>query len=210
MPSSSTTFPIYAGVPISATSSVTLVETGMTGDRTAKTRLVHPDAVTFPPLVYYRNPDRRWNFDQAPLLAPIVNVQRTIGSTRVTRFEQGVEDVLVTEVWESGQGRASMTASQFRLLYELLINPPAFDPNAPEYIQWEPRNETDSVFNVELLALQLGGSGENPYDVRVWRATGGQYHGGTVREPIDSLDLVESGLVDREVRLSMRIVSEVA
>jgi len=82
---------------------------------------------------------------------------------------------------------------------------PSFDPLQTAYIQWEPRDRTEKVYNVELLSLTVGGgTGESQFDVADIRTESGDYD--------DSLTMVNAtatGVIDAEVRLRMRIVSEV-
>lgn len=210
MPTSSVIYPIFAGTLVSGSSSLVLVDTGTTGDPGAVRRLVHPDSVNFATLVYATNPERTINFDTTPLLAPFVALQRTMTATRVTRFEMLEGDVVVTEVWPAGGNRASMSAAFFRLLYEYLNNPPDYDPLDPVYIHWEPRDRTDRIYAVELLKLSLGGGGEpDVYDVKEVRSRGGLYEGGSILAALDGLESVETGLLDAEVKLVMKIVAEV-
>lgn len=203
-------FEVFEGVESVDTVSLVLIGSGPAGDPSAYRRLVHPDGEDFPPLVYASNPDRTINLDNAVLPAPLVSSQMTLTSTRVTRFERGIEDTICQEIWSADRSRASMTVAQFRLLYELFLNPPEFDPALPAWLVWEPRDRTDRVYNVELLLLTCGGNDSAAaFDVRPLYAKGGLYDGGDVSAPLDHFDTVRTGLLDREVRLTMRVVSEV-
>lgn len=210
MPTGTRIYEIFLGTPVEAPSSVVILGSGTAGTLGAIRRLVHTDSVNFPPLVYARNPDRTINLDNAVLPAPLSVAQLTLDSTRVTRFERRVEDVICTEIWEASPARAAMIAQQARLLYEYMANPPAFNPVTPVYIQWEPRDRTDRVYQVEILDLTIGGrDAVDVFDFEPRRAGGGLFQGGSVANPLDDLDTVETTLVDREVRLRLRIVAEV-
>ncbi len=210
MPSSHRIYEIFEGLETVESVSLVLVGTGPAGDPASRRRLVHPDSASFPPLVYVSNPDRTTNLDNVVLPAPLVTAALTMTSTRVTRFERRLEDVLCTEVWTVDGGKASMTAQQFRALYELFLNPPALDPVDPVYVVWEPRDRSDRSYEVELVSLSVGGSDVvSPFDVRPVYASGGLYGGGDVAAPMDLDDTVRTGLLDREVRLVLRVVAEV-
>jgi hypothetical protein len=209
VPSGSRIFEIFAGSPVVAAASSIILGSGPAGDLTASRRLVHPDSDTFPELVYPRNPDRTTNLDNQVLPAPLASVALTLTGTRVTRFERSISDTLCTEIWEAGTS-LSMLAPFFRLLYEYLANPPAFDPVDQPYILWEPRDRTDRVYEVELVRMTVGQGGEpDVFDVKELRAGGGKWAGGDVLNPLDALDTVQVGVLDREVRLTMRVVAEV-
>jgi len=205
-------YQIGQGVPVEAVSSVQLLSVGVEGTLGALRRLVHPDGDVFPPLTYYTNPIRTFNFATDTLRHPIVNVSRTLSSTKVIRFEEVVEDVVVTEVWEP-IGGLSMPFFMLAYLYEYLNNPPALDIANPQYIIWEPRDETTDTYKVELIGVQVGGGSPGKFNMRQYRARGGP-NGvsglGTIDTPTDTMDVVPSTLLDQPVSVTMRIVEKVA
>lgn len=202
-------YQIQQGIAVTAQSSVQLLSAGQTGTRGARRRLVHPTSGTFAPIVYYLNPTRTINFDNDVLRSPITSTIRTLGSTRVVQFAELAEDVIVQELWESRPG-LSMPVFMFRFLYEYLVNPPAFDAVSPVYIQWEPRDRTEKVYNVQVLGLEVGSRG---YSIRHWQSDGGPNDpgapGATGLTPTDTMDVSPTAILDQPVTLTMRIVGEV-
>lgn len=204
---------IQAGVPVVAEDEVTFFPIGSAGDPGACRRLVFPATVSplLVPIIYAiagscKNPDRTFNLDNAVLPHPITTAQRTLGSTRVIRFEEQIEDVIVTEVWAGSQTLMSMITALFRQFYEYLINADLIPSEGPDFIHWEPRDRTDKIYNVELLSLSVGGGeGERRFDVVDFREPGGD----EIETALAGLSPVPSGGVDREVTLRMRIISEV-
>ena len=213
---------IQQGTPVIVEDVATYIGAGTAGTVGGCRRLVFPsgildgagDPVALAPLIYAisttgrcLNPTRTMNVDNDALPHPTTAAVKTLGSTRVVRFEEQVEDVIATEVWEA-RGGASMTTAFFRLIYEYLLNARFIPGGGPTYIQWEPRDRTDKVFLVELLSLSAGGEGESQFDLA-------DIMGGDVMAPAPDFDTVFSrvspvptGLVDVDVRLRMRIISE--
>ncbi len=204
---------VEQGSPIVTIDTVTFLGIASAGDRSAKRRIVHPDSL-LAPITYWGNPLRTLGLDNDVLFHPIVKPTRTLGTTAVERFETAIDDVVVTEIWKGGDAELSMPTFFFRQLYEYIINRPVFVAAAPVYIQWQPRDRNAIVYNVELLSLQVGGQGppggEADFDVIDVRPRGGIYDGGTRSAPFDDLNLTETGAIDREVRLRMKIVSKAA
>src|SRR3990167_1313714 len=203
---SEATLIIEEGAPIEVAETVTFLGIGSAGDPSAA-RVVTPPNSLLAPITYWGNPTRTLNLDNNVLYKPISSAVLTLGSRRVVRFETNVEDVIVTEIGTGDDSRASMPTFFLRQLYEYLINPPVFDSEDQEYIMWEPRDRNARVFNVEFVDLIVGG-GED-FDVMDLRDLGGKFKGGSMSNALDGLNVLETGLVDREVRLVMRIVSEV-
>lgn len=206
-------YPIQLGVPVVAAAPITFLGTGSAGELGACRRLVYPTAESslLAPIIYQwsafahcLNPTRTLNLDNTALVHPSTKVVKTLGTSKVLRQEETLSDVIVTEIWEA-KGGISMPTFFYRLLYEYLINPPAFVLTGANYIVWEPRDRTEKQYNVELLSLTAGpGDGESQHDVRDIRTESGQYD--------DALTLANTqptGVIDKEVRLRMRIVSEV-
>ncbi len=208
------------GVPVVVEAFPIFIGTGSEGDPAACRRLVFPPGLSplLAPIVYATsgaglclNPTRTLNFDKSPLFHPITRVQQTIGSSRDLRFETKIEDVVVTEVWDGSDAESSMPTSFFRLLYEYLINAPSFTDGQTNFIVWEPRDRTTTTYNVSLLSLIVGaGSGETRFDVVDLRDPGGLTAGGTIANAVDGLNTLPTGLIDRQVTLRMRIISEAA
>lgn len=204
---------IQGAVPAVAEDEVVFLGIGSEGDQGACRRLVFPASVTplLPPIVYSvggvcKNPDRTFNLDNAVLPHPITEAVLTLGSTRVIRFEEQEEDVICTEVWLGSDRELSMSTALFRQFYEYLINAKLIPSIGPDFIHWEPRDRTDRVYNVELLSLSVGGgSGESRFDVVDLRDDGGA----EIQNALQPLSPVPTGVVDREVELRMRILSEV-
>lgn len=200
-------YQIVEGTTVSAASSVTLLPSGLTGTLGALRCLTYPGN-TFAPIIYYTNPTRTFNLNSDVLRHPIVGVSRTLDSTKVIRFEENEEDVIVSEVWENSGG-VGMPDFMFKQLYEYLLNPPPFDSLAQTYIQWCPRDESDDVFNVELIGLVLGEGSPGQYSVKKFRGRGGVAEGGAIKTPTDSLDVSPTAFLDRSVTLTLRIVNKV-
>lgn len=206
-------YQIAQGEAVIAETTVQILPSGVSGQRGALRRLVHPDPDTFPPVVYYRNPDRLYNFDGEELRHPITAAVRTLASTRTVRFEELTEDVIVVEEWNA-EGGLSMPLFLFQQLYEYLVNPPANDPLAPSYIHWEPRDQTDDVWEVEFLQLQVGGGSPGRYSMKRWQADGGpndsRTPGALILTPTDTMDVSPTALLDQPVFLTMRLIGVVS
>lgn len=204
---------IQQGAAVVAEEEVTFLGIGSAGDPTACRRLVFPANISplLAPIVYAigascANPDRTFNLDNSVLPHPITEKVRTLGTTKVVRFEEQDEDVIVTEVWEGSDTDLRMTSALFRMFYEYLINAKLVPSIGPDFITWEPRDRTDRIYNVELLSLEVGGGGgEQRFDVVDLRDPGGS----EIQTATDPINLTPTGLIDREVRLRMRIISEV-
>lgn len=202
-------YQIGQGVPVEAEDTIQLMSSGEPASPGSLRRLVHPDSDLFPPLTYYANPTRTFNFANDVWRSPIINIQRTLSSTKVIRFEEVLEDVIVTEVWEP-LGGFSMPFFMFAALYEYWVNAPALDIVTPQYILWEPRDETEDVYKVELVGLQLGSGSPGRYNFRRHRAAGGPSAGGTIDTPTDTMDVSPTSLLDQPVALALRIVEKVS
>lgn len=210
---------IQQGTPVVVTDTATFLGTGTAGDPAACRRLVFPDGVVdgnadpvaLAPIVYAvtttgrcLNPNRTFNLDNVVLPHPTTAAVKTLGSTKVVRFEERDEDVIVTEVWTAGGG-ASMPTSLFRLFYEYLLNE-RFIPTGL-YITWEPRDRSEKTYLVELLSLSAGGGdGEQRFDLADIR--GGDSTTGSIDAVLERVGPAATGLVDVDVSLRMRIVSE--
>lgn len=195
MPTEDAEWEILAGDPVESESTLTLVDSGSSGDPSALRTLTHPDGTTFPAVTYNRNPGRTINFDQMPLYPPAAELVRTLGTTLAYVTQNHLDDVIVTEVWEGSNSVASMEASLFRKLYELSINPPAIaDPEV--YLRWAPRDRTTTVYNVIIVGLRVGGQNFK-LDVREWGV-----------DQLTGLDSVPTGILDKTVELDLLLVSE--
>lgn len=209
---------IQQGDPVVAEAAITFLGTGSAGDPTACRRLVWPSAVSplLAPITYQvgpagicLNPSRTLNLDNAVLPHPITRTVRTLGTTKTIRFEESDADVIVTEIWEVGDGGSPMTTAFFRLFYEYLTNGHLIDPAGSDFIRWEPRDRTTVIYDVDLLSLSVGGgSSEARFDVADVRADRGVV--GTFDNALtDLLPFGATGLIDREVTLRMKIIGAV-
>lgn len=204
-------YQILQGLPITATPSVQLLPSGITGTRGSLCRLVHPESDDWPPIVYYRNPDRRFNFSTDYMRHPLISVIRTASSSKLLRFEEVVEDVIVTEVWNAGGG-LSVPLFMVHQIYEYLNNPPAFSALAQEYIIWEPRDETDDTYWVQMVGAQVGGGSPGAFNMKRWWARGGPndpWTPGPIDTPTDTMDVSPNPLIDQPLVLAMRIIGKV-
>lgn len=205
-------YEIFQGTPTVVDEVVTILGLGPTGDATLRRRLVHPDAANFEPILYWSNPDRTFNLDNELLRAPLTAVLRALEGSAVTRFDQVDADVVITEVWQATNQKFSMPAFLFRQLYEYLLNPPAWTPSAPIFIQYSPQDKNPKTYNVELVRLVVGSGGDPTqlYDVTEFFPAGA---GSGVADPLAGLDAAfeneGSGLLDRTVLFQMKVVSEV-
>ena len=205
-------YEIFQGTPTTVDEAVTILGLGPTGDATARRRLVHPDAANFEPILYFMNPDRTLNLDNEVLRAPLTAVHRMLEGSAVSRFEQVDADILITETWQGSSQKFSMPGFMFRQLYEYLLNPPAWTPSAPVYIQYSPQDKNPNTYDVELIRLVVGSGGDPSqlYDVTEFFPPGA---GAAVADPLAGLDAAfaneGSGLLDRTVLFQMKIVAEV-
>lgn len=206
MATASSTLLIGLGAPTVSESSLTILSIGQDGDPTAQQILTHPDSDNFPPIVFYRNPDFITNLDNVVLRGPDARLQKTSSSSKLLRQEQVLEDIVCELTWGAQQGtRASMPTFLFRQLYEYLINPPTFSATAQTYIEWQPRDKSLLTYNVELYQIRVGGgSGANVFNVHDYRLPTT-----TIANPLDTMDVSPTGLVDQAVTVSLRTVSEV-
>lgn len=197
-------YTILQGSPVVAASTVTLLPTGLPGTKGALRRMVHPDSTNFPEIVYYLNPTRTVNFSTDFLPTPITEVVRTLTSSRLVRFEELAEDVIVQEIWEPSGG-FSMPLFMFQQLKEYAINPPAFSSTAQTFINWEPRDRTSDVWKVQVLDAAIP-------SVRMYQSDGGPNDPnvtGTIDTPTDSMDTSPTALLDQPVTVTMRLVEKV-
>jgi hypothetical protein len=206
MATSGRTYPIFAGTPESAALVVTLLGIGSPTDTDARRRLVHPDPEIVP-VTYFSNPDEWDFFDTEPLPRPDAEALKTLSSTRTVRFEENLEDVIVVERWIGEGQKAAMPSHFFRELYNVWLNAPVLDLDAPVYVRWEPRDRTTKTYHVELLEVSVGGAGQ--LSVAEILAQGGKWEGGAFENPLDGLAALRTGLIPKSVEVRMRIVEEV-
>lgn len=207
---------IQQGDPIVVEAALFFLGTGSEGDPAAARRLVFPSSVSplLAPIVYAvgpnaipLNPSRLLNFDKEPLPHPRTATVETLGSTVAVRFERSLVDVVVTEIWQAGQG-ASMPSSLFRLLYEYIRNA-ALIPAGGPYVQWEPRDRSEKTYNVVLLSLSAGSSeDEQRFDIADVRADP-RTTGKTLDDALTTLSPLPTGLITTDVTLRFKILSEV-
>ena len=204
---------IQQGVPVVLDTALTFLGTGSAGDPLACRRLVWPTDVspllaaityTVGPTGQCLNPTRTFNLDNKVLPHPRTTAVETLGATKVVRFERNDVDVIVTERWLGG-----MPTSLFRLFYEYLDNAALVSTTTGPFIQWEPRDRTDRIYNVTLLSLTVGAGGEdeNRFDVADIRADSGRV--GDFDNALTNLSPTPTGLIDVDIELRMKIISEV-
>ncbi len=211
----STIIVIQQGTPVVVTSGVTFLGTGSAGDRDACRRLVFPSTVSnlLAPITYSTgprgqcmNPTRTFNLDNTVLPHPTTQVVKTLTGSRTIRQEETATDVIVTEVWAADSG-LSMPTPMFRLLYEYLVNGALIGPT-DDKIQWEPRDRSDRIYTVDLLSLTVGsGEGETRFDVTDVRGLDASTS--DFDNALTTWNAVDAGIIDREVRLRMRIIADV-
>ena len=204
-------FQLQQGVAVTATSTVFLLPSGLSGTRGSLRTLTHPDTGNFPPITYYLNPTRTFNFSTDVLRHPIATVVKTLTSSKTIRFEEVTEDVVVVEQWETGGG-ASMPLFMAHQLFEYLNNPPAYSSVDQTYIIWAPRDETTDTYNVEVLGVQVGGGSPGKFSMKRFIAAGGPSdpdNPGPVLTPTDTMDVSPTALLDQVVTVTMRIISKV-
>lgn len=211
----SRTYTINQGAAATVSPSVTILGTSTAGTAGARRRLVHPDSANFPAVVYELNPDRTFNLDNIALPAQFSTTILTLSDRKLVQFDGNLEDVLVTEVWEANGGKAAMTTAFWRELYELYRNPPDFDPFLQTYLQWEPADRSDKVYQVQIVNFTTGSSpGGDPaqqFNVSEIIPPGGREDGGDTQHGLDAIlpSGVRAGLVDQSVFLQMKIIAEV-
>jgi len=116
-------------------------------------RLVYPDATALAPIVYTKNPDDWTNFDVSPLVKrPRVGVLQTLEDNKITGWQGYARDASVTETWRGSDTEASLKLDFLRQLYAYFETPPLTN-----FIQWEPRDRTASVYNIVIESLTVGG-----------------------------------------------------
>lgn len=183
---------INLGTSTTTASVFSVQSTGTTGTPAAQRTITHPDLAS-PTVTYNRNPDRTVNFLSDPLTAPLGSIRRTLGTTLPFRDASVISDVLITEVWEGGTGRASMPASFFKLLNEVWIN----IPTAGTFVIWDPKDlRTDGrKYNVVVIDIRVGGSSTR-LDAKEIAA-----------DQLIGLDEVTTGILDKTVEMDLLIRS---
>ena len=119
-------------------------------------RLTYPGN-TFAPLIYADNPDVYTNFNTSPLdKRPRAFAASTLADNVLIGWMGKSKDVAIEERWLGSTTRSRMTLAFFLALQDYYQNP----PTNGQYIQWEPRDRTTSVYNIiiESLSLSLTGS----------------------------------------------------
>lgn len=197
--SASNTVEIFDGQAATTTDTVTFLGLESAGDTDAPHILTHPNT-ELAPIVYESNPTRIYNMDNDALRPPFAQATVTLSSTHVTKFSRGVDDVIVTEIWEGSRNLSNMITAFWRSLYEYILN----EPDAGEFITYQPRSRNSRTYQVRLLDLTAGGSPE-ALDLLDLREKGGSEIDGALA----NVTTVTTGLVDVEVRLRMVLVAEV-
>lgn len=179
--SNSLTFTVGSAAPVATTTAdiVPAIPTGpivLPGDPLAVSagalrRLVYPGG-TYAPIVYATNPDVYTNFNTSPLdKRPRVAAVATLTDNVLIGWLGQSKDVAVEERWLGSTTKSRMTLAFFLELQNYYQNP----PTNGTYIQWEPRDRTNSVYNVLIEGLSLsttgssGGVGDYEFDYIVTR-----------------------------------------
>lgn len=102
---------------------------------------------------YPVNPDETKNFIYEPAKKVDAVVQRTISSNVLISTPQVEEDVVISEVWVADGGLATL-AEMFRTFHEMWTTP----LSVGQTIGWEPLDVTTDRYNVEIVAVRLGGA----------------------------------------------------
>ncbi len=117
-----------------------------------------PVVLSFPlkgPLVYECNPAKWTNFDTTgPMKRVFTRHQTTIGGAVTQTFAGFEKDVVVTEIWDGGGDRVSMTLGFFRVLYQFYANIPNFDTEG--HVRWTPKDLTATRYDIVILDLLIG------------------------------------------------------
>lgn len=164
-----TTFSVEASSVITASADIEFAPSSTSGAG-AQRRLDPPGIGAgfpdLPPLVYECNPDKWTNFDASgPLKRPFTRHETTIGGAVTQEWPGYDRDVQITETWEGGGDRMSMSLPFFRLLYQYFVNRPNYDSQG--FIKWSPRDLTDKQYNIVILDLSVGGTNEINLDTIV-------------------------------------------
>jgi hypothetical protein len=208
MPTAKAIFTIQQGTPVTVSTAVSFLGLGSEGDPDALRILTHP-TLTLPPVTYWGNPHRDIGFDNEILTNARTNFVETADGGKVIRHERGITAMLIEEIWKGNDRQASMPSYFLRQLIEYWQNPPGLTGSPGQYITWQPRDRMPGrTFNVTLFGLKVGAETLG-YDFKDVRARGGYFKGGDSGNALDALNALETGLVDRDVRLAMHVVSEV-
>ncbi len=206
-------YEIFAGAPAAVSVGATLVGTASSGTPGAARTLTHPDASSgLVPIAYPINPDRTSNLDNAVMTTSLNSTVLTLGDRKLVSHPGNLADVICTEQWTAGRPVMSMNAGFFRLLYEYFINPPAFDPITPTYIQWAPSDKTTIVYNVQIVNLSTDsptGDPVNQFDVNELIAGIG-IGGGDAQDGQEAFDVGATGWLDKSIFLRLKMISVVA
>ena len=207
----SRTVQIGAGTTVTVQETATVLDLGPGGSALLRLRLVHPDPEVQAPLLYFSNPDRTINMDNEVLAAPITSVVRALTGSAVIRFDRTLADVVITEVWTASAEKYAIPAFFARQLYNYLLSPPVFNPVVPVFVQWTPQDKNAKTYNVELLALAIGSGSGGGFDFTEFipPGTGATQQAGPLDVVDAAFEVDGSGLVDRPVAFSFKIVSEV-
>ena len=206
MASSFRNFFYQANASTPTSTSTTIQPIGSSSTAGALRILTHPNSSLLPPVVYRRNPPRTLNLDLIPQLHPRVSVVKALTGSQAVRFEETLDDIIITEIWPGSNRIASMTAAQLRQLKQYFDNVPTTS-DTPQFIQWEPRDQSDRAYLIEIVDLTVGGTSD--YDILDIVSRGGPKDGVRILAGTDDLNVLPTGLIDREVKLSFLINSEV-
>ena len=127
--------------------------------------MTHPD---FPQIAgqgiyeYPHNPDETSNFIYAPRTKMDSAVQRTIDSNVMIATPQKDEDVVISEIWVA-DGGASTLAEMARVFDDFWKKQLATGST----IGWEPLDITSDRYNIEIIAVRIGGADSKYREIQV-------------------------------------------
>lgn len=123
--------------------------------------LIHP---SFPQedgqgiYTYSSNPDITRNFALGPVRKVDATPVRTLSSNILVQQPQVDEDIVITEIW-TGEDKLSTLASMARTFLEFWQKIPEIGEN----LIWQPRDLSEESFGVQIIRVDLGGSGDWEY-----------------------------------------------
>lgn len=148
-------------------------------------RLVHPTLGTYD---YQWQPDQRVNVHGDVIYTPEWLHSKTLGASALTLASGKVQDPIVIERWNFGDGMVPLALVVALLLF--VQNPT--DVDAGSYITWSPNYANSRTWRVAVVGLRVGGE---QVTIDSWLAT---QNDGTV-----------NGYTVGPCELALRIISEV-
>lgn len=114
---------------------------------------------------YPVNPIITLNFIDGPIAKVDGALHRTVDSNILVRSEQTFEDVIITESWPVSGGEVTCYSEMARVfdLYWRTI------PEAGQYVAWAPLDRNSTIYQIEIISVQLGGADYSYNEVRTTR-----------------------------------------